>query len=358
MPEQPTADPVEVAPVRAGEQQDWDRLAAYLREHLEVDGPFEVEQFPHGSANLTYRVAFGGQRLVVRRPPFGEVAAGGHDMGREYRALSRLWRNYPRAPRALHHCTDPDVVGAEFIVVEYRPGLVVWGAVPSSMEHLPDAGHRIGVAVLDALADLHLVDYESLGMGDLGRPDGFVDRQLAGWLKRWERVQPDVAHDSVTELGRRLRELQPRTQRATVLHNDFKIDNCQFQPGDPDRVTAVFDWDMATIGDPLVDLGTLLNYWPADPGDSKSQVMAVPGLETLGLPTKAEVVAAYADRTGIDVSRIAWYEALGCWRTSIILQQLYDRWARGESTDERMADRHQHVFPLAQRGLSVLEELS
>lgn len=358
MPEQPSPDPVEVAPVRPGEELDWTALQAYLRSHLDVDGEFSVVQFPHGSANLTYRLALGQQRLVLRRPPFGAVAAGGHDMGREFRALSRLWRAYPRAPRALHHCTDQAVIGSEFIVVEYRPGIVVWGAIPTSMASVEDAGRRIGLATLDALSDLHLVDYEAIGMADLGRPEGFLQRQLDGWMKRWEAVAPEVDDDPVHALGMALTRRRPEPQRSAVLHNDFKIDNCQFQPGDPDRVTAVFDWDMATLGDPLADLGTLLNYWPADAGEQGAEVLAVPGLENLGLPSKREIVARYADRTGLDVGQVAWYEALGCWRTSIIMQQLYARWLRGETTDERMASRGAQVFPLAERGLRILERLS
>ena len=356
MPEQPTADPVEVAPVRPGEELDWAALESHLRAHLDVVGDFTVEQFPHGSANLTYRIAFGGRHLVLRRPPFGALAAGGHDMGREFRALSRLWRGYDRAPRALLHCTDPSIVGSEFIVVEYRPGIVVWGAVPTSMKHLANAGRRIGVATVEALGDLHLVDYDAIGMGDLGRPEGFVQRQLDGWLKRWVAVAPDEADDPVHDLGLALAASRPEPQRHAILHNDFKIDNCQFQPGEPDRVTAVFDWDMAALGDPLVDVGTLLNYWPGS-GENEGDVLAVPGLETLGLPSKREVVDRYAERTGIDVTRIGWYEALGCWRTAIIMQQLYARWLRGETTDERMASRGAQVFPLARRGMAVLERL-
>jgi aminoglycoside phosphotransferase (APT) family kinase protein len=355
MAETPAADPLEVADVRPEEELDWPALEVYLRARLDVSGAFTVQQFPNGSANLTYRIAFGEQHLVLRRPPLGAVAQGGHDMGREYRALSVLWRGYDRAPRALHHCGDSSVIGSEFIVVEYRRGIVVWGAVPTSMAHLPDAGRRIGLATVDALADLHLVDYEQSGLVALGRPQGFLDRQLSGWAQRWEAVRPAPGEDTVGLLADALRARRPASQRAAVLHNDFKVDNCQFQPGQPDLVTAVFDWDMATLGDPLVDLGTLLNYWPADEEeDSPARVLAVPGLSALGLPSKGEVVEHYATRTGLDVSGVGWYEALGCWRTSVILQQLYDRYRRGETRDERMANRGDQVFALARRGLSVL----
>ncbi len=357
MPDTPTATPAEVAPVRPGEDLDWPAVERYLREHLPVaDGAFAVLQFPNGSANLTYRIEIGARHYVLRRPPFGTVAHGGHDMRREFRALSVLWQGYERAPRALLHCEDTSVVGSEFIVVEYRPGIVVWGAVPVSMEHLDDAGRRIGVATVQALADLHRVDYAAVGLERLGRPDGFLERQVSGWLGRWEDVRPhDGRRDDVRLLGEALGRSLPVAQHASVLHNDFKIDNCQFQPGDPDRVTSVFDWDMATLGDPLVDLGTLLNYWPSDvPGDPVADVLATPGVETLGLPTKAEVVELYAGVTGFDVDRVAWYEALGCWRTAIIMQQLYSRYLRGETTDERMASRGAPVFDLARRGLSLV----
>lgn len=354
MPETPSADPVEVAPVRPGEELDWAALEAYLKRELGLAGTFEVEQFPNGSANLTYRLRIDGRYWVLRRPPFGDVAAGGHDMGREFRALARLWRGFPRAPRALHHCTDPGVIGSEFIVVEYRSGIVVWGAIPRSMAHLADAGRRLGFATVEALAELHLVDYAAIGLEGLGRPEGFLDRQLKGWRSRWDAVRPDVGDDPVRALGEALERRRPTAQRASVIHNDFKIDNCQFQPAEPDEVTAVFDWDMATLGDPLVDLGTLLNYWPGDPGDPMAEVMAVPGLGTMGLPSKAEIVDRYAQRTGLDVSPIGWYEALGCWRTAVILRQLFARWERGDTSDPRMAARGEHVFPLTRRGLSIL----
>jgi aminoglycoside phosphotransferase (APT) family kinase protein len=348
---------VEVAPVRPGEALDWGALAAYLREQLAgLDGDMRVLQFPNGSANLTYLVAFGSRRLVVRRPPFGRVAPGAHDMRREHRTLSRLWRRFAPAPRALLFCDDHAVVGADFLVVEYRPGEVIWDAIPASMQAHADVGRRVGLAAVEALAQLHLVSPAAIGLADLGRPEGFVERQVAGWAKRWGLVARKETAPLMGAVGDRLARSIPRSPHAAILHNDYKLDNCQFDPADPDRVRSVFDWDMATLGDPLVDLGTTLNYWP-DPsdGDDGSGALVVPGVESLKLPTRAEVVERYAAVTGFDLDAIAWYEAFACWKTAVVLQQLYVRYLRGESTDERMAARGGLVEPQARRAATLLD---
>ncbi|GAA4478842.1 phosphotransferase family protein [Rhodococcus olei] len=356
------AEPREdIAPVRAGEELDWSALEAHLRAGVEgLSGEFSVLQFPRGSANLTYCVSFGDRRLVVRRPPFGKIAPGAHDMGREYRVLARLHERYDRAPRALLYCADESVIGAPFLVSEYRDGVVVWDSVPASMAHLNAAGFRIGLAVIDGLADLHAVDPESCGLADLGRPDGYLGRQVHGWSSRWDAVAAHAPSREtariVEEVGRRIRAEIPRSQRAGIVHNDYKVDNCQFAPGDPDRVKSVFDWDMATTGDVLVDLGTLLNYWPdrtVEP-DSDAAFIAVPGMHGLDLPSRAEVVERYAANSDLDLTRISWYEAFGCWKTVVILQQLYARFVRGETTDPRMGMRGALVEPLARRALGLL----
>ena len=234
-------EPDEVASVRPGEELDWAALERYLREHVErLDGPFAVEQFPNGSANLTSRVSFGDRRLVVRRPPFGEIAPGAHDMRREYTTLASLWQEYPRAPRALAFCDDHGVVGSDFLVVEYRPGVVVWGAVPSTMTQVPDAARRIGFAVVDALADLHVVDPAACGLEGLGKPEGFLERQVGGWRRRWERVGGDAGAlaGRIDGIGVHLASTMPVSSRVAVLHNDYKVDNCQFAPDDPDTVVS------------------------------------------------------------------------------------------------------------------------
>lgn len=354
--------PPELAPVRPGEELPWDRLVDYLAPRLAEQGvhlpaALSVRQFPNGSANLTYLLSFGEVRLVLRRPPFGEIAPGAHDMRREYRVLSKLWRQYGRAPRALLFCADRDVVGSDFVVSEYRSGVVIWGALPASMRGLPDAARRVGLATVDALADLHLVDPSSCGLGDLGRPEGYLTRQVTGWRHRWELVATPDLDAAMTETGDRLARTLPPSPASAILHNDFKIDNCQFTPGAPDRVTSVFDWDMATLGDPLADLGALLEYWP-DPSDTPDDhALHVPGLETLGLPTRAEVVERYAARTGIDVSRISWYQAFSCWRTAVVCQQLYNRYLHGDSADERMVSRGESVPGLAARALRLAREV-
>jgi aminoglycoside phosphotransferase (APT) family kinase protein len=349
----------EHAPVRPGDELDWDRLASYLVARLDGLGPLvSVRQFTGGAANLTYLVEFASRRLVIRRPPFGEIAVGAHDMKREYRALSRLWRHYDRAPHAYLLCQDHTVIGADFLVIEYREGQVIWGSLPPSMAVHDNAGRRIGLAVVDALAELHQLEPAEAGVSDLGRPEGFVDRQLAGWSGRWAAVsaawQDQPGGDAVAEAGAELIATKPATARAAVLHNDFKIDNCQFDPADPDRVHSVFDWDMATIGDPLIDLGTMLNYWPDPADDPASRPSHPAGQERLGLPTRAEVVSRYAAVTGADVSAVSWYEAFGCWKTAIVVAQLYNRYLHGDSNDLRQGLKGDRVIPLARRARAIL----
>jgi aminoglycoside phosphotransferase (APT) family kinase protein len=352
----PSEVPLEVAPVRPGEELDWDALATYLRANMaELDGELHVQQFPKGSANLTYLAELGGRQLVIRRPPFGLIAPGAHDMHREYRVLARLWRHYDRAPRAYLFCDDHSVVGSDFLVIEYRPGEVIWGIIPPSMQDQPDVGRRIGLAVIDALAELHSLDPGRADVGDLGRPEGFVARQVAGWRKRWEMAAPNGAEAEMTTIGDRLERAMPSSPRPSILHNDYKLDNCQFQPGEPDRVTSIFDWDMATLGDPFIDLGTLLNYWP-DPSDTEENRPIInPGTEHFGLPTRAEVVERYAAGTGLDVGDVAWYEAFACWKTAVILQQLHTRYVRGESTDDRMATKGDGIASQARRAATILD---
>src|SRR5262252_5717432 len=338
----PIPDAPETASVRRGEELDRQALDAWLRPRLteileDVAEPIEVLQFPNGSANLTYLIRLGPHELVLRRPPMGQIAPGAHDMRREFKVLSRLWRQFDRAPRAYVFCDDPGVLGADFFVMERRHGEVVRTAIPSRMQAHPDVGRRIAFALVDAMADLHRLDPVACDLGDLGRPAGFVERQIEGWAKRWQLARFDDSPVEVQALHARLARHVPRMSRVSIVHNDLKLDNCQFDPADPDRVASIFDWDMTTLGDPLIDLGTLLNYWPDRRDPDNAQRGTRPGLAQMGLPSRAEIVERYAARSGAAVADIAWWEAFALWKTVVVVQQLHRRWVRGESTDPRMA---------------------
>jgi aminoglycoside phosphotransferase (APT) family kinase protein len=351
----------ELAPIRPGEDLDWPRLTAWLRPRLaevlpEAGGPLSVLQFPNGSANLTYLLRLGRHELVLRRPPMGELAPGAHDMKREFKVLSRLWKHFDRAPRAYAFCDDHAVLGSDFFVMERRRGEVVRTAIPEPMRHHADVGRRLGLALVDAMADLHALDPAACGLADLGRPEGFVDRQLGGWAKRWELSRFDDSPAEMEAIHARLAGRVPRPARASIVHNDLKLDNCQFDPANPDRVASIFDWDMTTLGDPLIDLGTLLNYWP-DPADPPhARRFNNTAVADLGLPPRAALIARYAERTGADVTDVRWWEAFALWKTVVVVQQLHRRWVRGESKDPRMATIADRIPSLIAAATMVLEE--
>ena len=320
----------------------------------EARGPIEVLQFPNGSANLTYLLRVGATELVLRRPPFGDIAPGAHDMKREFRVLSRLWRHFDRAPRAYLFCDDRAVLGADFFVMERRRGEVIRDSMPPALRAHPDVGRRVAFALVEAMAELHALDPAACGLGNLGRPDGFVDRQLDGWAKRWALARPEGADQAMERIHERLARGKPAPGRASIVHNDLKLDNCQFAPENPDRVSAIFDWDMTTLGDPLVDLGTLLNYWPDATDTAATERGTRPGLARMGLPARAEITARYAQLTGTDPAAARWWEAFALWKTVVVVVQLHRRWVRGESTDPRMAhiaDRAPSLVTAAQRVL-------
>ncbi|NND02298.1 MAG: phosphotransferase family protein [Acidimicrobiia bacterium] len=342
----------DTAPIRPEERFDEARAAAYLQRHLPElfgDGPLTFDQFPGGAANLTYRVNGPGGEYVLRRAPLGKVARGGHDMEREHRVLSRLWEEFPEAPRAFHYCTDPDVLGKPFFVMERRHGHVIRNQWPESFG---DAAVRRSAAanLVGGLARLHQVDTEAVGLGDLGRPNGFVARQVEGWAGRWQAAATrDVPEMAAAE--RILRENVPAPQSATILHNDYKLDNTMLN--DSGELVAVFDWDMSTRGDPLVDLGTLLAYW-ADPTDPTFLIFGEMAVSPAADYPKSRVVEQYARTTGFNVSQVDYYEGLALFRIAVIIEQIYARYAAGQTSDERFA-RFEPLAPLlAEAALEVL----
>lgn len=331
----PAADR-EVIDVRPEERLDTARLEPYLRERLgEPDGDFAVRQFGGGHANLTYCISFGEREYVLRRPPLGPVAERAHDMRREFGVLQQLYRAFPLAPRSYVLCTDQTVIGADFLVEERKHGIAIRRDLPERFRDDPVLARRIGEAIVDTLAALHGVDCASVGLDGLGRPEGYLRRQLEGWAQRWERARTPGSADAAP-LVERLTQRMPVTQTATLLHNDFKLDNMLVDAEDPARITALLDWDMCTRGDPLVDMGYLLALWPEAQDPPAYRAFGMPTWRD-GFPTRAQATQRYAAKTGFDASAIAWYYVFNLFRFAAILQQIYLRYERGQTTDPRFA---------------------
>lgn len=335
--------------VRAGEELDPGRLAAWLAERLGPDaGRVEIEQFPAGHSNLTYLVRTSAGEYVLRRPPFGNRVKTAHDMGREFRVLSALAPVFPPAPRPLLLCEDEQVIGAPFYLMERRQGVVIRRALPDALSGRPDLAGRLCESLVDTLAALHAVDYRAVGLGDFGRPDGYAARQVTGWTERYRAAATDQVPD-MDRVAAWLAERTPpeRGGGAAVIHNDLKFDNVMFAADDPARVVAVLDWEMATIGDPLMDLGTSLAYW-IEPGDPEPLRAVAMGPTTApGMWTRRQVVHHYSLRTGRAVDSLAFYHAFGLFKLAVIVQQIYARYARGYTRDQRFATMNRMVAVLA-----------
>jgi aminoglycoside phosphotransferase (APT) family kinase protein len=343
-------------PVRAGEELDLARLEPHLRERLPPwNGPLTVAQFPGGHSNLTYLLQLGDRQVVLRRPPFGSKVKTAHDMGREYRILSRLPDVYAKAPRALLYCEDLAVIGSPFYLMDRVKGVVLRGPRPKGVVLDESTMRRLSESTVDGLAELHAVDYAAAGLGDLGHPEGYVARQVTGWSERYVKSRTDDIPEMET-VARWLAEHRPaREATATLIHNDFKYDNLVLDPADLTNIRAVLDWEMATVGDPLMDLGTTLGYW-IDPDDGESMRLLPFGPAALpGNLQRLEVVDRYAKTTGRDVGDVLFYYAYATFKVAVIAQQIYFRYKQGLTKDERFSAMITGVQILASQAARAIE---
>ena len=339
--------------VRPGEVLDVEQLEAFLLAKLPgARGPLIVEQFPRGFSNLTYLLRLGDRELVLRRPPFGANIKSAHDMGREYRILSGLTGVYPKAPRPLLYSEESSIIGAPFYIMERVRGVILRDRAPQGLTITAEQMRGICEALVDTLVELHAVDYGAAGLGDLGRPEGYVSRQVKGWTQRYQNARTEDI-DAMEEVAAWLAAHLPPETKATFIHNDFKLDNLVLDAEDPTRILAVLDWEMATVGDPLMDLGTTLGYW-VQAGD-------LPELQMIGLSnfagslTRQAVVERYATASGRDVSNIVFYYAFGVFKIAVIAQQIYYRFARGHTQDPRFARLNQVVAACARMSARAIE---
>jgi len=328
---------------QASQPQDWARLAEYLTAQGFAFKPDPVpKQFAGGLGNLNYLIELDGTPCVLRRPPPGPLPPGANDMGREHRVLSRLWEKFPLAPRAFHFCEDESVWEKPFFIMEHRTGRVVrGGALPQDL-----IGHERAIAerLVGVLSEFHAVDPAAVGLDTLGRPEGFLERTVGGWLKRCAIAAQDIYDDKrppapAREAGEWLQANLIPESGVTLLHNDYKLDNVMWSDGAPPPApVAVFDWDQCTRGDPLFDFATFLSYWTED-GDPEPMrsLNQMPTIQP-GWPNRREVVEMYAQASGRDLSDVLFHRVLGMMKLGVIFLQLFARYRRGETRDPRYAD--------------------
>lgn len=333
-------------PVREGEALDADRLTAFLQEHgIPTAGRVQVEQFPRGFSNLTYLVTAGDAEFVLRRPPFGVGPGSAHDVLREFRILKSLGPVYAHVPRVRLSCDDPSVIGAPFYLMDRVRGIILRDRAPAGITLDAPFLQRLSERFIDVLADLHALRLETLGLEGVGRPEGYVERQVDGWTKRYISARTHEQAD-VDDAARWLARHLPERSAAALVHNDFKYDNLVLDPAEPSTILAVLDWEMATVGDPLLDLGTTLAYWVdrSDPPELRSLGLGVTSLP--GNLSRAQLIERYTARRGDDPGDVLFAYVFGLFKVAVIAQQIYARYARGYTTDARFAQLHLAVAAL------------
>jgi aminoglycoside phosphotransferase (APT) family kinase protein len=337
--------------VRRGEELDLNKLELFLRSHFpDESGPLSLQQFPSGHSNLTYLLRLGDREMVLRRPPFGSKVKTAHDMGREFRVLSRLHSVYAPAPKVLFYCEEEPILGAPFYVMEPIHGVILRRDPPTGLDYPPETARRLSESFVENLALLHSLDYASVGLADLGKPQGYLERQVRGWI---ERYHGSKTHDypEVEQIFEWMQQHIPSSVGVSLIHNDYKYDNIVLDPRDITNIIGVLDWEMCTIGDPLADLGTALAYWidAADPEELQEQR---PGPTTYpGSFTRAELVAYYAEKTGREVSQMPFFLTLALFKLAVIVQQIYYRYHVGLTKDERFAAMPQRIQILLRAAL-------
>ncbi|MDX1801171.1 MAG: phosphotransferase family protein [Marinobacter sp.] len=340
---------------REGEELDADKVDRFMKAALPgLDGFPDIRQYPGGASNLTYQVDYGDQSFVLRRPPFGKIAKSAHDMLREARVMKALRPVYPYVPDIVAICDDHDVLGCDFYVMERLKGIILRQDFPEGFNLSEGDTRKLCLNVIDKLVELHQVDAEAAGLDQLGKGPGYVQRQIGGWSHRFRKAKTDDVGDFETVMAW-LDEHMPEDVAQCVIHNDFRFDNVVLSPDNPFEVIGVLDWEMATIGDPLMDLGNSLAYWIQSDDDAFFQMLRRQPTHQPGMLTRQEVIDYYLERSGLTVTSFDYYEIYGLFRLAVILQQIYYRYYHGQTRDQRFATFGQAVQYLEQRCLRMIK---
>lgn len=341
--------------VRVGEELDPGRVADFLREQLDLQEPITIEQFGAGHSNLTYLIRCGDEEIVLRRPPLGPVAPKAHDMEREYHILSSIHPLFAAAPKPYAFSADEAIVGRPFLLMERRKGIVLDTKFPEHILYTPQIGQQISEKMVDTLVQLHAIDYKETALAAMTKPEGFMERQVAGWLERYERAKTDDIAE-VDKLREWLLGNIPSSSEATIIHYDFKLNNMMFSEDFKD-VTGLFDWEMTTVGDPLADLGVAMSYWIQgdDPAILKHALGKPPVTVLDGFYTREKFVQAYAEKSGRDVTQFDFYLIFAYFKLAVIGQQIYARYKKGQTNDPRFAQLGTLVESLIKYAFSLVK---
>jgi aminoglycoside phosphotransferase (APT) family kinase protein len=333
--------------VRSGEALDVTRLSPYLNQRLGLEGNVEVLQFPSGFSNLTYMLRLGEDEIVLRRPPFGSKPKSGHDMKREHDVLAALRGRFPYCPKPLLYCDDESIIGSPFYVMERLEGVIVRRDFPPELAMSPEGVRTLFNHLVDVHVELHAIDYREIGLEDFGDPKGYVERQVQGWSDRYRRARTPDVPDCENVMMWLEKNRPPECGRGCIVHNDFRLDNVVLDPEVPLRIIGVLDWEMATLGDPLMDLGASLAYWVERDDPPAFQAMRMMPTNVPGAPTRDEIVARYASRSGLEVDNYSFYYCFGLFRLAGIAQQIYFRSYHGQTEDPRFKNLNLWVGVLA-----------
>ncbi|MEK4023431.1 phosphotransferase family protein [Sporosarcina sp. FSL W7-1283] len=326
--------------VRQGEEVDTVVLHRFIKEQLHdtPDGELTIRQFGAGHSNLTYLLQVGDWEAVLRRPPLGTVASKAHDMEREYTILHTLNQVFEQAPKPYIFSADEQIVGRPFFIMERRKGIVLDSEFPSEVTYTAELGRKISQIMVDQLVALHRIDYKKTKLIEMVKPEGFLKRQVSGWIGRFEKAKTSEIQ-GMDELRVYLMNHIPESQSPTIIHYDYKLNNAMFSE-DFSEMTGLFDWEMTTVGDPLADLGVAMSYWiqEDDPEILKNGLGDPPVTVLEGFYTRGEFIQAYAEKSGRDISSIHYYLTFAYFKLAAICQQIYYRYEKGQTNDERFAN--------------------
>jgi len=341
--------------IREGEELDLEKVDAYMKSQVNgLQGDIAITQFPGGASNLTYQISYGDQSYILRRPPFGKIAKGAHDMLREANIMKALNPVYPYVPEIIDICEDESVLGCNFYVMEKLTGIIPRQNMPKELDLSETKTRDMCVSVIDKFIELHQVNVEGTELEKLGKGLGYVERQIMGWSSRYEKSMTDDATDFAAVMDW-LKANMPKDVAQVLIHNDFRLDNVVLDVNDTSKVIGVLDWEMATIGDPLMDLGNSLAYWIQADDEPQFLMMRRQPTHLKGMMTRQQVIDYYLEKTGYQVESFVFYEVYGLFRLAVIMQQIYYRYYHGQTKDKRFASFVHASKYLESRCLKLIE---